>query len=87
MFVLATTHSRLKYEHLELALKYQALLAQWNDLVSKINAKGGQQFLNGEQKQLSKEDIKRLLMLCHPDKHGGKKIAEEMTQKLLRLRS
>lgn len=35
---------------------------------------------------LSTEDIKRLISLCHPDKHGGKPMAVEMTQKLLSLR-
>jgi len=34
----------------------------------------------------SQEDIKRLIMLCHPDKHGGKKMAEDMTKKLLTIR-
>lgn len=37
--------------------------------------------------QFSKEDIKRLITLCHPDKHGGKEMAKEMTQKLIRLRN
>lgn len=35
---------------------------------------------------LSTGDIKRLISLCHPDKHGGKPMAVEMTQKLLSLR-
>lgn len=36
--------------------------------------------------QFTKEEIERLIRLCHPDKHGGNKAATEMTQKLLRLR-
>lgn len=35
---------------------------------------------------LSPGDLKRLISLCHPDKHGGKPMAVEMTQKLLSLR-
>jgi hypothetical protein len=34
----------------------------------------------------TQEEIKKLLMLCHPDKHNGKQMAVEMTQKLLALR-
>jgi hypothetical protein len=34
----------------------------------------------------TEEEIKKLLMLCHPDKHNGKQMAVEMTQKLLALR-
>jgi hypothetical protein len=30
--------------------------------------------------------LKRLIMLCHPDKHGGSKMSVEITQKLLRMR-
>jgi hypothetical protein len=39
-----------------------------------------------EPLQLTQEDIKRMLMLCHPDKHDGKQAAVEMTQKLLAMR-
>jgi hypothetical protein len=38
------------------------------------------------RQQFNAEDIKRLLQLCHPDKHDGKAIATEMTQKLLKLK-
>lgn len=34
----------------------------------------------------SKQEIDVLIRLCHPDKHGGKQSAVEMTQKLLSLR-
>ena len=37
-------------------------------------------------KQFSDDDIKKMLLLCHPDKHGGKQIAHEVTQKLLAMR-
>ena len=89
MFVLAKTHNQLQAEHLALRVAYDQLLRQWNETAQKINARGGQAFLEGKLQpaQLESEDIKRLLMLCHPDKHGGKKMAEEMTQKLLALRS
>ena len=88
MFVLAKTHRELQEKYWATEFARQELLKEWNALVTKINAKGGAEFLDGKKgpKQLDAEDIKRLLMLCHPDKHDGKKMAEEMTQKLLALR-
>lgn len=35
---------------------------------------------------LSKEMLKKLIMLCHPDKHNGSELATAMTQELLRMR-
>lgn len=87
MIVLRSTYDRLNLEFFGLQYKYAALLAQWNSLVEEINNKGGKTFLKGTTtRQLSNEDIKRLLMLVHPDKHDGKPVAVEMTQKLLSLR-
>ncbi|MEP6636689.1 MAG: hypothetical protein ABJB97_08170 [Acidobacteriota bacterium] len=37
--------------------------------------------------RLDPEFIKRLLMLCHPDKHAGSRLATDVTQKLLALRT
>jgi hypothetical protein len=31
--------------------------------------------------------LKRLIMLCHPDKHGGSQMSVEVTQKLLEMRN
>lgn len=92
MFVTATTHENLKRElqneNLKLRLKYTILLKQWNSLVEKINAKGGEAFLEQNcSTSLSKDDIKKLLMLCHPDKHGGKQLAVDMTTKLLQIKN
>jgi len=87
MLVLRSTYNSLHVEHCLLQMKYDKLLAQWNELVGQINAKGGRDFLDGSGfPRLSKDDITRLLQLCHPDKHGGKPQAVDMTQKLLRLR-
>lgn len=87
MIVLSSTHRQLELRHWELEARYGLLLAKWNALVTRINKKGGEEFLDGEgAPRLSQDDIKRLLMLCHPDKHDGKSAAVEMTQKLLKLR-
>ena len=37
--------------------------------------------------QFSDHEIRQLLSLCHSDKHGGKQMAQEITQKLLKIRS
>lgn len=37
--------------------------------------------------QFSKEEIKILINLCHPDKHDGKKSAQEITAKLLNIKA
>lgn len=88
MFVSRKKYERLHREKMEIFTEFHALLHKWNTLVTEINAKGGQEFLNGYDKQeLTDDEIKKLLSLCHPDKHDGKRLAEDMTKKLLSLRS
>ena len=36
--------------------------------------------------QFNKEQLTTLIMLCHPDKHGGKESATRMTQVLIKLK-
>lgn len=90
MFVRLSTHQRVVAENRALQALVNQKIDEWNTLVRLINAKGGQRFLDEAQLDasalLSKDDIRRLLQLCHPDKHDGKKIAVEMTQKLLSLK-
>lgn len=45
-------------------------------------------FAQGQQVQqkLHPELVKRLILLCHPDKHGGSQTATEVTQWLLTQR-
>jgi hypothetical protein len=79
-------------EYRELQVRYSKLLSEYNELVRMLNARGGKKFLYGDMNnnntgnQFSQDDIKRLLLLCHPDKHGGKQIAVEITSKLLNMR-
>lgn len=61
---------------------HNALIDRWNSLVRHVNATAN----TCTQPHLSQEDIKRLIVLVHPDKHGGKPLAVEMTQRLLQLR-
>ncbi len=106
MFVLASTHQKALSQLADANLKlltasieynvvrdqYLKLLDKWNDLVEKINQKGGMNFLDEgvlpkeAEIQITQEHITTLLQLCHPDKHDGKESATRMTQLLLSLR-
>lgn len=66
-------------------IKHSQLQRKWNNLVDRINAKGGEDFLQSSP-PFTPEDLQKLIQLCHPDKHGGKPLATEMTQKLLNLK-
>lgn len=78
---------RLQVDHLELRRK-------WNDVMQKINAKGGEEFLlfgklEGKVNtvhQFTDDELRSLLQLVHPDKHGGKESAVRLTQKINALR-
>lgn len=41
----------------------------------------------GRKSQFSKDEIKALVSLCHPDKHNGKESAKNMTAKLLDIKA
>lgn len=90
MFVLESTYKRLQARYRELDHFNDRLLEKWNRVVQQINAKGGDAFLEkgtlAAPNPFSQEDIRRLISLCHPDKHDGKPMAVEMTQKLLSLK-
>lgn len=68
---------------------YFALLKKWNKVVAQINSIGGEAVLTGSYKsnQFSQDEISKLILLCHPDKHDGKPMANEMTAKLILLKA
>lgn len=97
MFVTQTIYNKLARElnsailHLETYKKAHArVTGNWNELVERINAKGGEDFLEhgvlNPPSQFSKEEVDRLVRLCHPDKHNGSIVANEITKKLLKLK-
>jgi len=97
MFVMDSTHNktladldRAWSEVSRLIKAKNELTEKWDNLVDKINEKGGREFLDnallGPPQQFNGKEIKQLLSLCHPDKHGGKDLAKNITQKLLLLR-
>ena len=73
-----------KHEHLK--LQYSALLRNYNLLVDAIKEMTSKKSTETNL-HFTQEELKKLITLCHPDKHGGSKIAEEMTAKLLEMRS
>lgn len=97
MFVRRSTYNEARWQcenmrerALNAERKFYALNEKWNALVSRINAKGGENFLENatipKAAQFAEDDLTKLILLCHPDKHDGKPIATEMTQKLLALK-
>lgn len=88
----ADAYWKLKNEHEYLDDKYKSLLQRWNELVREVNSKGGQQFLDCTSgiksgSQFTDNELKSLLQLVHPDKHGGKESAKVITQKINSIRS
>lgn len=87
MFVRAKTHEELRKKYEKLVMDNDRLQRDWNRLVRLINSKGGQKFLDGETTpQFSDSEIRIMIKLCHPDKHGNSADATLMTQTLLGLR-
>lgn len=82
MFVLASTYNKLLRSYDKIDRHNDQLLAQYNDLVRRIQR--GE--FSKSNSPFSNDEIKTLIVLCHPDKHGGKDTAVKMTQKLLGMR-
>lgn len=97
MFVSQSTYKRLERElistiqHLEAYKRaFIRVTGNWNELVDRINQKGGEDFLEhgslNPASQFNPEDVNRLIRLCHPDKHNNSDVANEITKKLLKLK-
>jgi hypothetical protein len=104
MFVSQSTYKRLERElteavsvirHLTSNLEahkiaFKRVTGNWNELVERINAKGGEDFLDNAvlnpPSQFTQEDVNRLIRLCHPDRHNNSDVSNEITKKLLQLR-
>ena len=91
MFTRTSKNDALVRDHIRLETKYNLLISEWNILVRRINARGGSDFLNSDapkntEQMFSEDELKKLLSLCHPDKHGGKKSANDITAKIISIR-
>lgn len=80
MFVRQSKYNKLRYENVELYMKVLYFQAENKALHRQLLEK------HDSTSRFSESDIKRLLQLCHPDKHGGSKMASDMTSKLLAMR-
>lgn len=74
--------------------QYRRLAKTYDGLVNEINKRGGWKFLNRNVKTsykythpFTEKEIKKLLMLCHSDKHSNSDLSKEMTQKLLDVKA
>ena len=98
MFVLKRTYHKLENECRSLVRENARLNEECNSMIYEIRwLNNNIEFLQNKcdalasmnipnKKAISEDDIKKMLLLCHPDKHGGKQIAHEVTQKLLAMR-
>lgn len=76
-----------------LSTEFKSLREKWEELVTKVNSKGGEAFLNhGElygfnksETQFTNEELKVLRRLVHPDKHGNSVSANNLTAKINQL--
>lgn len=41
---------------------------------------------NNSNQVFTQDEIRSMIRLCHPDKHGGKEVATKVTQKLMSMR-
>jgi hypothetical protein len=87
----------MRLRHLERAPLGSKAELDLQRLVREIDMLGGMPFIQCAVEQVRRapaaagspfgqEDMRRLLMLCHPDKHGGKQMAHDITAKLLKMR-
>ncbi len=67
-------------KHIE---EWNAMIKGYNKILSEV--KTLRPFLNSP-KQFTQEEIQKLILLCHPDKHDGKPMAVELTQRLIKMR-
>ena len=64
-------------------LKHSLQLLVDSELVGRIRTLQLQLYKNTlSDVQFDAEELRRIRILCHPDKHGGKHIAVEMSKKL-----
>lgn len=72
-------HDQLEWKHQMLVHRYNQMVKEHNEMVDEFAYGGG-------GNPFTPEELKVLIGLCHPDKHGGKESANKITQKLLSMR-
>lgn len=93
MFVTQKRYDRLlrqaaqvELARMELESRYHQLAHKWNELVARVNSGELVPKSAAANGTFSPGEIETLVRLCHPDKHGGSKSANDMTARLLALR-
>lgn len=76
----------LKTPNSESDLQLQRLWIDYCKLEDKYNVLLARPIQTVMAAQFTQDEIKRLIRLCHPDRHNNSDIAKEITQKLLELR-
>jgi len=76
---LTVANKKLTDDLLKISKEFEQLKKKQQALDFILEKKGMAECFTGK-------DIKCLITLCHPDKHGDKKLAHVMTQKLNKLR-
>lgn len=84
MFVSTKKYRDLQIELSKLSVKFLMTQVDNMTLQKRVHILSKQN--NNNEKPLDNKDIKKLLQLCHPDKHNGSNLASEMTSKLLSMR-
>lgn len=51
----------------------------WREALERLRQQSQESIINDDL-------LRRLIMLCHPDKHGGSVVAEDVTKQLLSIR-
>lgn len=89
MFVLKTNYERVVVIANHYIAEHGALLKRWNALVNRLNAHGGEAVFTraASTPQFTKEEVQQLIRLCHPDKHQNSTASNQMTAKLLALKT
>lgn len=59
--------------------------SQSNNFRERTYSQGATESTQAQSVSISIELLKRIRMLCHPDKHGGSKLSESVTKELNRL--
>lgn len=97
MFILHSEYKKLQKElletrkdlctkqtnYIESMIEYKKLREKYIDLLSFCEKMSLQS--TSSQSQFTSDEIKMMLTLCHPDKHGGNPKASAITAKLLEL--
>lgn len=81
MFVFQSKYDKLEDAYIHLNHKYNKVVENLNNLVRQVNAAGGLDAMRKAQaknndvprgtNQFTTDELKSLLRLVHPDKHGG----------------